>query len=259
MGLLDGARCRHHRWRVGHRRRDRAPHARGGRHASRSSTSTPTAPPRVAAEVDGVGVHRRRRRPRRVHRRDHRGGRRARRHHGPVQQRRHRRGPSAARVLRPRVGEDRRASTSPAPSTASAPRCRCMRDAGGCIVNHASVSGVRPDALRGSVLRGEGGGDLAHDGRRARVRAGDPRQLRVARVHRHRAHRRRARRPEPARRGRGRARRSGGWGARSTSPTRWCSSRRRSPAYVTGHNLVVDGGSYLPNSQADAILRQFGM
>jgi NAD(P)-dependent dehydrogenase (short-subunit alcohol dehydrogenase family) len=30
-------------------------------------------------------------------------------------------------------------------------------------------------------------------------------------------------------------------------------------AYVTGHNLVVDGGSYLPNSQADAILRQFGM
>ncbi len=30
-------------------------------------------------------------------------------------------------------------------------------------------------------------------------------------------------------------------------------------AYVTGHNLVVDGGSYLPNAQADAILRQFGM
>jgi len=30
-------------------------------------------------------------------------------------------------------------------------------------------------------------------------------------------------------------------------------------SYVTGHNLVVDGGSYLPNSQADAILEQFGM
>ncbi len=30
-------------------------------------------------------------------------------------------------------------------------------------------------------------------------------------------------------------------------------------AYITGHNLVVDGGSYLPNSQADAILAQFGM
>ena len=30
-------------------------------------------------------------------------------------------------------------------------------------------------------------------------------------------------------------------------------------AYITGHNLVVDGGSYLPNAQADAILRQFGM
>ena len=30
-------------------------------------------------------------------------------------------------------------------------------------------------------------------------------------------------------------------------------------AYVTGHNLVVDGGSFLPNAQADAILRRFGM
>lgn len=30
-------------------------------------------------------------------------------------------------------------------------------------------------------------------------------------------------------------------------------------SYITGHNLVVDGGSYLPNSQADAILKQFGM
>ena len=30
-------------------------------------------------------------------------------------------------------------------------------------------------------------------------------------------------------------------------------------SYITGHNLVVDGGSYLPNTQADAILAQFGM
>jgi NAD(P)-dependent dehydrogenase (short-subunit alcohol dehydrogenase family) len=30
-------------------------------------------------------------------------------------------------------------------------------------------------------------------------------------------------------------------------------------AYVTGHNLVIDGGSYLPNAQADAILKQFGV
>ncbi len=30
-------------------------------------------------------------------------------------------------------------------------------------------------------------------------------------------------------------------------------------SYVTGHNLVVDGGSYLPNGQADAILAQFGV
>ena len=30
-------------------------------------------------------------------------------------------------------------------------------------------------------------------------------------------------------------------------------------SYITGHNLVVDGGSYLPNAQADAILRQFGL
>ena len=30
-------------------------------------------------------------------------------------------------------------------------------------------------------------------------------------------------------------------------------------SYITGHNLVIDGGSYLPNTQADAILAQFGM
>jgi NAD(P)-dependent dehydrogenase (short-subunit alcohol dehydrogenase family) len=30
-------------------------------------------------------------------------------------------------------------------------------------------------------------------------------------------------------------------------------------AYVTGQNIVVDGGSCLPNSQADAILEQFGI
>jgi len=29
--------------------------------------------------------------------------------------------------------------------------------------------------------------------------------------------------------------------------------------YVTGHNLVVDGGSVLPNAQADAILARFGI
>ena len=96
----------------------------------------------------------------------------------------------------------RRSAGSPCCSTtpASAPRCRCtstrtpsgagsldvnltgtfhgiraavplMREHGGSIVNHASVSGVRPDPLRGSVLGGEGRRDLADDGRRARVRA----------------------------------------------------------------------------------------
>jgi len=30
-------------------------------------------------------------------------------------------------------------------------------------------------------------------------------------------------------------------------------------SYVTGHNLVVDGGSVLPNAQADAILGRFGV
>ena len=121
--------------------------------------------------------------------------------------------------------------------------------------------GVRdaPDAVRRSVLRCQGGRDLAHDGCRARVRAGHPRQLRVARIHRHRADRRRARRPEPACRGRG------GHAAR-TGRVRAVDVANAvvflaSPlaAYVTGHNLVVDGGSYLPNAQADAILRQFGM
>ena len=30
-------------------------------------------------------------------------------------------------------------------------------------------------------------------------------------------------------------------------------------SYITGQNIVIDGGSCLPNSQADAILEQFGM
>jgi NAD(P)-dependent dehydrogenase (short-subunit alcohol dehydrogenase family) len=29
-------------------------------------------------------------------------------------------------------------------------------------------------------------------------------------------------------------------------------------AYVTGQNVLVDGGSCLPNGQADAILEEFG-
>jgi 3-oxoacyl-[acyl-carrier protein] reductase len=29
-------------------------------------------------------------------------------------------------------------------------------------------------------------------------------------------------------------------------------------SYVTGQNVLVDGGSFLPNAQADAILQGFG-
>ncbi len=55
-----------------------------------------------------------------------------------------------------------------------------MLERGGSIVNHASVSGIRPTRFEGPVLRGEGRRDLADDGRRARVRAEDPGELRVA-------------------------------------------------------------------------------
>src|SRR4051812_27565326 len=133
-----------------------------------------------------------------------------------------------------------------------------MRDAGGCIVNHASVSGLRPTRFEGPYSAAKAGvisltmdaaleyapairvncvspglvetaltaGVLGDADLRAVVEAETP----LGRV---------------------------GSAVDVANAVVFLASPLA--AYVTGHNLVVDGGSYLPNSQADAILRQFGM
>ncbi len=133
-----------------------------------------------------------------------------------------------------------------------------MRERGGCIVNHASVSGIRPTRFEGPYSAAKAGvisltmdaaleygpdirvncvspgfietpltaGVLGDDALRAVVEAATP------------------------------LRRVG-----SATDVANAVVYLASPlaAYVTGHNLVVDGGSSLPNSQADAILAQFGV
>jgi len=133
-----------------------------------------------------------------------------------------------------------------------------MRDAGGVIVNHASVSGMRPTRFEGPYSAAKAGvisltmdaaleyapsirvncvspgfvetaltaGVLGDPDLRAAVEEGTP----LGRV--------------------GSAEDVANAVVFLASPL---------AAYVTGHNLVVDGGSYLPNAQADAILRRFGM
>jgi NAD(P)-dependent dehydrogenase (short-subunit alcohol dehydrogenase family) len=133
-----------------------------------------------------------------------------------------------------------------------------MRDTGGCIVNHASVSGVRPTRFEGPYSAAKAGvisltmdaaleyapairvncvspgfvdtaltaGVLSDPDLRAAVEEGTP----LRRV--------------------GRAVDVANAVVFLASPL---------AAYVTGHNLVVDGGSFLPNSQADAVLRRFGV
>ena len=129
---------------------------------------------------------------------------------------------------------------------------------GGCIVNHASVSGVRPTRFEGPYSAAKAGvisltmdaaleygpdirvncvspglietpltaGALGNPGVRVAVEAATP----LARV---------------------------GSAIDVANAVVFLSSPLA--AYITGHNLVVDGGSYLPNSQADAILKEFGM
>jgi NAD(P)-dependent dehydrogenase (short-subunit alcohol dehydrogenase family) len=133
-----------------------------------------------------------------------------------------------------------------------------MREAGGCIVNHASVSGVRPTRFEGPYSAAKAGvisltmnaaleyaptirvncvspglietaltaGVLGDANLRTAVEAATP----LARV---------------------------GDAVDVANAVVYLASPLA--AYVTGHNLVIDGGSYLPNAQADAILRQFGM
>jgi NAD(P)-dependent dehydrogenase (short-subunit alcohol dehydrogenase family) len=133
-----------------------------------------------------------------------------------------------------------------------------MRETGGCIVNHASVSGMRPTRFEGPYSAAKAGvisltmdaaleyapairvncvspgfidtpltaGVLGDPSLRAAVETGTP----LGRV---------------------------GGAVDVANAVVYLASPLA--AYVTGHNLVVDGGSYLPNAQADAILRQFGM
>jgi NAD(P)-dependent dehydrogenase (short-subunit alcohol dehydrogenase family) len=133
-----------------------------------------------------------------------------------------------------------------------------LRDAGGCIVNHASVSGIRPTRFEGPYSAAKAGvisltmdaaleyapsirvncvspgfietaltaGVLGDVNLRAAVEGGTP----LGRV---------------------------GSAVDVANAVVFLASPLA--AYVTGHNLVVDGGSCLPNSQADAILRQFGI
>jgi len=133
-----------------------------------------------------------------------------------------------------------------------------MRDTGGCIVNHASVSGVRPTRFEGPYSAAKAGViSLTMDAAleyapSIRVNCVSPGLVETALT-------------------------AGVLGdadlravLEAETPLRRIGSAVDvanavvflvSPlaAYVTGHNLVVDGGSFLPNSQADAILRRFGM
>ena len=129
---------------------------------------------------------------------------------------------------------------------------------GGCIVNHASVSGIRPTRFEGPYSAAKAGVisltmDAALEyGPDIRVNCVSPGLIETpltAGVLANAGLRTAVEDATPLRRV-GRATDVANAVVFLISPL---------AAYVTGHNLVVDGGSYLPNSQADAILRQFGM
>ena len=131
-----------------------------------------------------------------------------------------------------------------------------MREGGGSIVNHASVSGIRPTRFEGPYSAAKAGvisltmdaaleyapsirvncvspgmidthltaGVLAHDGLRAVVEEATP----LRRV---------------------------GTAEEVANVVVFLACPLAS--YVTGQNVVVDGGSFLPNAQADALLNHF--
>ena len=133
-----------------------------------------------------------------------------------------------------------------------------MRERGGCIVNHASVSGIRPTRFEGPYSAAKAGVisltmDAALEyGPDIRVNCVSPGFIETpltAGVLSDDALRTAIEDATPMRRV--------GSAIDVANAVVFLASPLAS--YITGHNLVVDGGSYLPNAQADAILRQFGI
>lgn len=133
-----------------------------------------------------------------------------------------------------------------------------MRERGGCIVNHASVSGIRPTRFEGPYSAAKAGVisltmDAALEYAPAiRVNCVSPGLIETpltAGVLGDDALRTAVEDATPMHRV--------GTALDVANAVVFLASPLAS--YITGHNLVVDGGSYLPNAQADAILRQFGI
>ena len=133
-----------------------------------------------------------------------------------------------------------------------------MRERGGCIVNHASVSGVRPTRFEGPYSAAKAGViSLTMDAAleyapTIRVNCVSPGFIDTpltASVLGDAALRGAVEAATPLRR----------VGAADDVANAVVFLASPLAAYITGHNLVIDGGSGLPNAQADAILRQFGM
>ncbi len=133
-----------------------------------------------------------------------------------------------------------------------------LRESGGCIVNHASVSGIRPTRFEGPYSAAKAGViSLTMDAAleyapSIRVNCVSPGLIETpltASVLGDAAVRTAVEAATPM--------------ARVGTPEDVANVVvfLASPmaAYITGQNIVVDGGSCLPNAQADAILRQFGM
>ena len=124
----------------------------------------------------------------------------------------------------------------------------------GCVVNVASVSGLRP--TRGEAPYSAAKAAVVSLTRSAAlgVRARGAGQRRGPRVHRHAAHRLRRRRARPPPTRSPRAPRSGRIGTADEVAdviVFLCSPLAR---YVTGETVVVDGGSVLGNPQVDEFL-----
>ena len=135
-------------------------------------------------------------------------------------------------------------------------RFRCMLAAGGgAIVNNASAQRDPARARRGALRRGEGGRDRAHAERRARVRPAHPGELGVAgddpdaRCRRASSARRALLDPVIAATPLGR---TGSAEEVADAVVFLLSDQAR---FITGHDLVIDGGLGLPGAGIDQTIR----